>query len=84
MEGQVQNYNRHHMKNPGFEHWMQASYKLDFRESDVSLGKTEVKQVKFLEFMSPTRCEGLFYRNVYSTKYIPFRQALSSNWYNVP
>ena len=32
--------------------------KLEFRESDVSPGKTEVKQGKFLEIISPV--EGLF------------------------
>ena len=30
-------------------------YKLEFRESDVSPGKTVVKQGKFVEFISPVK-----------------------------
>ena len=29
---------------------------LEFQESDVSPGKTEVKQSKFVEFISPAKC----------------------------
>ena len=41
-------------------------YKLEFQESDVSPGKTDVKEGKFVEFISPVK----FFRETYKSQNI--------------
>ena len=43
------------------------SQRLEFRESDVSPGKTEVKQNKFVEFISPGKG---YFRETYKSQNI--------------
>ena len=42
-----------------------SNSKLEFRESDVSPGKTEVKQGKFIEFISPAKG---YFRETYKSQ----------------
>ena len=51
-------------------------YEIDFQESDVSPGKTEVKQDKFVEYISPAK--GYFRETNQSQNINPILQILSS------
>ena len=59
MKQSSRDYSRHFMR------FYLTIGKLEFQESDVSPGKTEVKQGKFVEFISPTK---IIFRETYQHK----------------